>query len=223
MLMLGRAEDADRQSLRPSLTWSGPAGAANLAGQATYYLGWPTAGAANYERAIAALEKIPARYPVFRPGRRSLLLGAYYQELTGDTDAARCAAITTLINKYPHSPSRSRPRSGGSAKPITGPAILRTRSLIYHLAQTRTTRRRKIRPAAIFLKLKPRSGWATGGRARHLSKAGPVALTIPIMPTAPGEVELAGRGPFEQSPLKREEFSQALSNWTTKTGQVWPP
>jgi len=104
LLMLGRAESQTDNPAAIADLEKASEGPANLAGQATYYLGLAYGRRGRYDRAIAAMEKIPARYPDSDLCASALYWAAYYKEQSDDLDGA-LRSYYDIINKYPESQS----------------------------------------------------------------------------------------------------------------------
>ena len=104
LLMLGRAEMQTGNPAAISALERATEGAPNLAGRATYYLGLTYGRRGNYERAIAALEKMANHYPDSELADDAIYWSAYFKEQNGDLNGA-LLSYYDLINKYPNSQS----------------------------------------------------------------------------------------------------------------------
>ncbi len=103
-LMLGRAEEQSGNPAAIADLERAAEGPANLAGQATYYLGLAYGRRGRYDRAITVMERLLARYPESDLCASALYWSAYYKELNGDQNGA-LRAYYDVINKYPYSSS----------------------------------------------------------------------------------------------------------------------
>jgi soluble lytic murein transglycosylase len=212
-LMLGRAEmQSDNPSAIADLERA-EQGSANLAGQASYYLGQAYARRGNYERAITVLKRVPARYPDSGLASEACYWAAYYRELSGDLNGA-LREYYDLINKYPY--SRTVPAAvWRMGKAYYWNSDFKNAAVYYHLAQLYSPAEDSPRCYFFEAKALERLGDRQGALAVYRKLAQRFDHSYYAY-RALDKLSQLGVPLAAPTPFDSEDFSRALNGWDGK-------
>jgi soluble lytic murein transglycosylase-like protein len=212
-LMLGRAEmQTGSPAAIPDLERAA-GGSPNLAGRAIYYLGLTYGRRGNYERAVAALEKMAARFPDSELADDAIYWSAYYKELSGDVNGA-LRSYYDVVNKYPSSSSAPAAiwRIG---KTYYWNSDFKNAATYLHIAQLYPPG--EDTPRCSFFEAKAQEH--LGNQAAALDLYGQLAKRFDhsyYAYRAKEKLKSKGRALNEPATFDKEEFSQALNNLDEK-------